>query len=155
MGGADYANLNDLHDLIPLLGLLLTQEKEFTASPSLVRAGLESIVNNPSWGKIFVYRWKGRAVGMVSLLFTISTALGGEVALLEDMIIHPQFRGRGWGKELLKFALKYARTRGLKRVTLLTDSDNTLAQTMYFEEGFEPSTMKVLRWFAAEKGELK
>ncbi len=154
MGGADYANLNDLHDLIQLLGHLLAQEKEFTASPSLVRAGLESIFNNPSWGKIFVYRWEGRAVGMVSLLFTISTALGGEVALLEDMVMHPQFRGRGWGKELLKFALNYARTRGLKRVTLLTDSDNSVAQKMYYKEGFEPSSMEVLRWLAAEKGEL-
>lgn len=33
-------------------------------------------------------------IGMVSILWSISTALGGKVAFLEDMIVSPSYRGK-------------------------------------------------------------
>jgi GNAT superfamily N-acetyltransferase len=51
-------------------------------------------------------------LGMINLLFTISTAEGGFVVMLEDVIVHNDFRHRGFGDKLLMHAIDYARKKG-------------------------------------------
>jgi GNAT superfamily N-acetyltransferase len=82
---------------------------------------------------------------MVSLLWSTSTALGGPVAWLEDLVVAPDRRGQGLGRALLAAAIDQARQRGLLRITLLTDHDNLPAQTLYASAGFVPSTMMPMR----------
>lgn len=85
---------------------------------------------------------------MLSLQYVISTALGGRVAWLEDVIVHPQARGRKIGERLLKHPLEAARGEGCLRVSLLTDADNTHAQRYYQRQGFAHSSMRPMRWLA-------
>jgi GNAT superfamily N-acetyltransferase len=87
----------------------------------------------------------GQIVGMVNLLFTISTALGERVALLEDMVVSPEVRGTGIGAKLLSEAISLARERGCKRITLLTDRSNEAAQRFYAKQGFVLSSMVPMR----------
>jgi ribosomal protein S18 acetylase RimI-like enzyme len=68
---------------------------------------------------------------MVSLLYTVSTALGGTVALLEDMIVASPYQNQGAGKALLNHALAFPQNQKIKRVALLTDKTNTKAQRLY------------------------
>jgi len=82
---------------------------------------------------------------MVNLLFTISTALGERVALLEDMVIASKLRGAGVGSQLLEQAISVARAEGCKRITLLTDKTNESAQRFYAKQGFELSSMVPMR----------
>ena len=90
-------------------------------------------------------RQQNEIIGMVSLLFTISTALGGKVAILEDMIVDSASRGTGIGSCLIESALSYAAENDFKRITLLTDADNSMAQRFYKTNGFYESDMKVMR----------
>ena len=46
---------------------------------------------------------------MINLLFTISTAEGGFVLLLEDLVIHREHRGHGYGSKLLDHAIEFAK----------------------------------------------
>ena len=87
----------------------------------------------------------GRIVGMVNLLYTISTALGRRVAILEDMIVDPNFRASGFGAVLLEAAIQQATKEGCGRITLLTDHDNTRAIRFYERKGFIQSPMIPLR----------
>jgi ribosomal protein S18 acetylase RimI-like enzyme len=139
------ATLADIDALITLLGFLFEQEAEFSPDTELQHMGLRSIIENPQSGEILVLRDKNDIIGMVNLLYTISTAMGGKVALLEDMVIHPAHRNRGAGTHLLDNAMQHARQRGCVRITLLTDEDNHDAQRFYRRQGFEPSSMKVFR----------
>jgi ribosomal protein S18 acetylase RimI-like enzyme len=82
---------------------------------------------------------------MVSILFTVSTAQGSRAALLEDMVVHPEWRRRGIGRRLLDHAIAGARKAGCARITLLTDSDNHPAMNFYARAGFVRSTMTPLR----------
>jgi ribosomal protein S18 acetylase RimI-like enzyme len=75
---------------------------------------------------------------MVSLLYTVSTYLGGRVALLENMVVDPARRGRGYGRELLRSAIEHAQKAGCRRITLLTDEDNAAARTFYEGFGSQP-----------------
>lgn len=139
------AELADVPALCDLLAVLFAQEAEFTPDHAVQRAGLTLIVQHPDAGRIFVARDATGVVGMVSLLDTLSTALGGRVGLLEDLVVAPGRRGRGIGSSLLEHALAFARDNGLLRVTLLTDADNEAAHRFYARHGFRTSRMIPLR----------
>jgi ribosomal protein S18 acetylase RimI-like enzyme len=61
------------------------------------------------------------------------------------MVVKPSHRGSGGGAQLLRAAIDLAETKGLGRVTLLTDSDNEAAQRFYARHGFVGSTMRPMR----------
>lgn len=141
----EQANLSDLPALSALLSLLFSQEHEFTPDTQAQQQGLSLILQQPDLGRILVARQQGQVIGMVSLLFSISTALGGRVALLEDMVVDQHHRGRGIGSQLLAFAINHARQQQVRRITLLTDHDNHSAQRLYQQHGFQPSSMQAWR----------
>lgn len=139
------ATLAELDELVELLNVLFTQDIEFKPDNQKQKAGLEQIILNPALGEILVMKIDGKVVGMVSLLHSISTALGGKVAILEDMVMSKDFRGKGLGKELLNEAIAFAQKRGCLRLTLLTDFDNETAIRFYQSAGFSLSKMIPLR----------
>lgn len=139
------ATLNDIPALVALLTQLFEQEQEFSPDPKAQRRGLHMILSTPSLGAILVARDGQQIVGMVNLLYTVSTALGARVALLEDMVIAPNSRNFGLGTRLLNAAVGYAKQSGCRRITLLTDADNHGAQRFYQRQGFGLSPMIPLR----------
>lgn len=139
------ATAEDIAGLCDLLGLLFEQEAEFRPDRALQASGLLQIIDFPERGRILVLRREGLPVGMVSLLFTVSTALGGRAALIEDMVVHPQYRGKGAGSGLLRAAIDLAQVSGCTRITLLTDLTNTPAQRFYERHGFGFSDMVPMR----------
>jgi ribosomal protein S18 acetylase RimI-like enzyme len=139
------ATTDDIPQLCLLLDLLFEQEAEFTPDHERQARGLAAVMETPGAGDIFLARRAGEVIGMVSLLYSVSTALGAPVALLEDMVIAPDERGSGTGSALITHALEYAEKKGCKRITLLTDHDNVQAQHFYSKQGFERSSMFVYR----------
>jgi GNAT superfamily N-acetyltransferase len=139
------ACLNDLPELIELLNDLFTQDIEFVPDLKKQQMGLEAIISNPEIGEILVLKGDDRILGMVSLLYSISTALGGKVAILEDMIIHKDYRQKGLGKELLGEAIRFSKERNCLRLTLLTDFNNYTAISFYQHFGFKKSEMIPMR----------
>ncbi len=95
--------------------------------------------------ELFVLRIGGEVAGMANALITVSTAEGGRVLLLEDVIVRREHRGGGLGRRLVEHVLDWAREQGITRVTLLADRDNRSALDFYRKLGFEHSNMMVLR----------
>jgi GNAT superfamily N-acetyltransferase len=135
----------DIPEMVQLLDELFSQDIEFVPNHVNQQRGLEMIVNNPEAGEILVLKSGGSVIGMVSLLYSISTALGGKVAILEDMIITKNFQSKGLGSKLLDAAIDFAHDRGCMRITLLTDFDNETAQAFYRKFGFSKSAMIPMR----------
>ncbi len=144
------ATLADIPALCRLLDRLFTQEAEFQPDRAAQERGLGHIIRDPHAGHILVARQDDAIVGMVNLLYTVSTALGGRVALLEDMVVAPQARGQGVGAQLLTAAIAHARQQGCLRITLLTDTDNHVAQAFYRKQGFVASSMLPMRLMLAK-----
>lgn len=138
---ATEATLEDIPQLCELLGILFSQEAEFQPDTATQERGLREIFGFPERGRILVVRSGDSLLGMVSLLFTVSTALGGRVALLEDMVVREEARGGGVGSLLLEAAIESARSGGCVRITLLTDGGNESAQRFYQRHGFNESGM--------------
>jgi GNAT superfamily N-acetyltransferase len=139
------ATLNDLPALCDLLAFLFEQENEFEPDRRRQEAGLRLILEDSSKGEILVGYLGGQAIGMVNLLYTVSTFLGNRVALLEDMIVHPEFRGRRIGRKILNAAIAHATQRGCARLTLLADATNDGGIRFYERAGFARSGMIPLR----------
>jgi GNAT superfamily N-acetyltransferase len=135
----------DLDELSQMLGELFAQESDFRPDKEKQLRGLRLIFEQPSRGRVFVLRRDGTIVGMINLLFTISTAEGGFVILLEDLVVHKQYQGHGYGSKLLQHAIDFARQKNFLRITLLTDRPENLAQEFFRRHGFHESSMIPMR----------
>ena len=134
------ADINDIPQLCTLLHILFSQELEFSPNKKLQSEGLSEIINRPEVGDIVIATEGSRIIGMVNILYTISTALGGVVAILEDMLVSPNERGKGIGSKMLTYSLELAISKGCQRITLLTDDDNETAHRFYEKHGFSSAS---------------
>lgn len=139
------AVLEDVPHLVEFLKILFTQEAEFTPDYDKQSKGLSLIIENPAMGEIIVAEHGGNVVGMVNILYTISTAEGSKVAVMEDLVVNPDYRSVGIGSSLVNQAIQHCEDQGLKRITLLTDHDDQKVITFYKRHGFVQSTMVPLR----------
>ena len=139
------AEHGDLDQLADLLAELFTLESDFRPERDKQLCALRSILDDPALGRLFVLRVGGEVAGMANALITVSTAQGGRVLLLEDVIVSREHRGGGLGRRLIEHVLAWASAQGMTRVTLLADKDNGAALDFYHKLGFELSHMTVLR----------
>lgn len=139
------ATIEDLAALTELVMNLFSGSADFRPERDLQERGLRLILEQPNRGRIFVVRTTDKIFGMVNLLFTISTARGGFVILMEDVVIHPDHRGQGYGTMLIDYVVEFARQKEFKRITLLTDRLSEESQKFFVKCGFELSTMIPMR----------
>src|SRR3954465_8097625 len=135
----------DLDELSELLGELFSEESDFRPNKEKQLRGLRLIFEQPNRGRVFVLRRDRAIVGMINILFTISTAEGGFVVLLEDLVIHKKFQSHGYGSRLLNHAIEFARQKKFLRITLLTDRPELRSQNFFKRHGFFESHMLPMR----------
>ncbi len=140
------ATLDDLPELTDLLRDLFQQEADFQPDPEKQMRGLRLILEQPARGRIFVLRNERMIIGMINLLITLSTAEGGFVLVLEDLVVHREHRGSGYGSRLLEHAIGFAREKNFLRITLLTDNPEEMRK-FYLKHGFVESDMQPMRFF--------
>jgi len=138
------ARSGDVETLIPLLAQLFSIEQDFSPDPQRQRRGLESLLNSQS-AYVAVAEHAGKVIGMATLQVVISTAEGGPVGWVEDVVVDSQERGRGVGGALLEHLVGWAQNRGLTRLQLLADRDNQPALDFYRKEAWATSSLIALR----------
>jgi len=146
------ATLEDLPLLAELLADLFSHEPDFRPDYEKQMRGLRLILEQPNRGRIFVLRDNLRIIGMINLLFTISTAEGGFVVVLEDLVIHADHRAQGHGARLLRHAIDFAREKNFLRITLLTHRGDGSLVEFYRKHGFKQSEMVTMRLLLAPGG---
>lgn len=139
------ATIDDLQSLTELVMELLSNSGDFSPDRAQQERGLRLILEQPNRGRIFVVRNREKIFGMVNLLFTISTARGGFVILMEDVVIHPDHRGQGYGSMLIKHVFDFAQKKDFRRITLLTDKISGDSQSFFIKHGFSYSNMIPMR----------
>lgn len=145
MARIEPATVEDLPKLVDLTMALFEMEEDFVPDRHKQTVGLEAILENPNRGRVFVVRTDYEIMGMVNVQFTISTAMGGFVILLEDVIIHPDFRRQGYGTQLVNYVIDFARRKDFKRITILTDKISEESQNFFRKLSFRDSAMIPMR----------
>lgn len=78
----------------------------------------------------------GRAVGLLTLVPGQFGRKDAHVATL-GMMIAPGYRGRGIGRQMVAYAIDWARTHEYEKIQLQVFSSNTRALNLYRTLGFE------------------
>ncbi len=143
----EMATLDDLPALTELvMDLFSMSAGDFIPDRALQERGLRLILEQPNRGRIAVIRNEDKIFGMVNMLFTISTARGGFVILMEDVVIHPHHRGQGYGTMLVNHVIEFAKQKKFLRITLLTDKISAESQQFFQKQGFNYSNMIPMRY---------
>lgn len=140
------AGTDDIPRMGELLGELFSLESDFTPNKVNQMRGLDMLVNERS-GKThaLVAIHEGAVVGMATVQTLISTAEGGLVGLIEDVIVDRKFRGREIGTLLLDRIADWGRSQNLKRLQLLADRENYSALGYYNKHGWSTTSLICLR----------
>ena len=86
---------------------------------------------------LYVAESDGSPVGVVGVSYVRALALGGQRATLEELVVHPDRRGSGVGRQLLQFALRRASRRGARRFEARPEHESGARFLDHL--GFEPS----------------
>lgn len=139
------AQRDDLPVLCALLGELFSIEADFRPDPARQWAGLERLLAHAPEAVVLVAELDGVVVGMCTAQVLISTAEGGEAALVEDVVVRGDRRGCGIGSALLTALEAWCRRRGIRRLQLLADRANPPALDFYRARGWQPTQLMAWR----------
>jgi GNAT superfamily N-acetyltransferase len=140
------ARTSDIGRMCELLSDLFSIEADFTPDRGKQARGLELLINDTSGsGAVFVAEAHGEVIGMCTVQTLVSTSQGGTVGLLEDLVVRKDLRGRGVGGSLLSHTLAYCAERGITRVQLLRDADNSRALDFYARNGWCDTSLVCMR----------
>lgn len=141
-------------DMLPLAGLL-----ELAFGPDLDPAGRQLVRDMRKLGR---FGWLGGLLGRVLLapaaaphgyVWEESGRLVGNASLLPvtghpdrwvlaNVVVHPEFRRQGIGRELVEACLRLAGRRGIQTLILQVKSDNPTAERLYLRLGFRRLTAR-------------
>ena len=138
------ARQEDLPALTALLAELFAIEQDFSPDTTRQRRGLALLLADER-ATVLVAEVAGQVLGMVTLQSLISTAQGGWVGLLEDLVVAQEWRGEGLGSRLLAAVQEAADNQGLSRVQLLVDEDNHSAKGFYRNQGLRRTHLQAWR----------
>ncbi|UGY91989.1 GNAT family N-acetyltransferase [Streptomyces gobiensis] len=92
------------------------------------------LLDDDTYGLQLSARAGDRVVGFVTLYWTRTSTQATTVALLNDLYVHPDFRGgreNGVGAELMRAAARAAAERGYPSLNWETAPDNRSGQALY------------------------
>ena len=95
------------------------------------------LLNEPQWGRVWLGQVDGQSVGYVALCIGFSLELGGNDAFVDEVFVLPEHRGRGYGRQLVKFVAGRAQELGIRALHLEVDQANVAAQQLYESLGFQ------------------
>lgn len=95
--------------------------------------GVSELVQGINLG--FVWIEGGRLVGNVSIYPANIPSSFGKIWIIANVAVHPDYRGRGIARELMRAGMNAIRQRGVGAI-LQVDADNYVAQRLYDRLGF-------------------
>jgi GNAT superfamily N-acetyltransferase len=115
------------------------------APPPPTRALTETarrLVDDESAGAVLVARVEREVIGLLAASWQVAIHVPGRYATIQDLWVHPAWRGHAIGRELLDALVGVCRAAGVARIEvgLPPESFRTIRATeaFYLDNGFEP-----------------
>ncbi len=139
-----HAKPSDITPMAGLLAELFSIETDFPIDEEKQIQALSLLVPD-AMCDVIVAKDDDRLIGMATMQPIISTAEGGYVGIIEDVIVSETYRNRRIGTQLIAYLEASAAKKGFKAVKLLADKNNTPALHFYKTTGFAQTHMMMLR----------
>ena len=122
---------DDLADLLPLMRAYCTFYESDPSDEDL-RAMSRAFLETGAGGTQLIARdTTGGALGHATMLWSWDTTLAQPLAVMEDLFVTAQARGRGVGAGLIDACRQLAADRGMQWLAWETAPDNETAQRLY------------------------
>lgn len=135
------ATEGDIDALVGLLGQLFEIESVFTFDAAVHRRGLEALISGHGQAWVWVALSGDTVSGMCTAQRLISTAVGGPVLHVEDVVVDSARHGAGIGSALMAHVERWAVENGYRRLQLVADGANTPAITFYRNRNWEKTNL--------------
>ena len=135
----------DIEQAARLLAVLFAIESDFSIDFTKQFAGLSLLFHEPH-ADILVAKYGDEVVGMVTMQRLVSSAEGGYVGQLEDLVVKEEFRKMGLGSRLLNRIRALACEKGYKRIALGADIANENALAFYTRRGFRRTKLNIYHY---------
>ena len=136
------AALADVAALVELYSGFRDSLLRTTPTAEELKVSLETLVQAPEV-RLFLATMNGRSVGYAAQRYLYSAWASGEEALLEDLYVQSDCRGLGVGRCLVEHAIRDARERRCRSMSLDTNEKNPASNALYLSLGF---TCERRRW---------
>ncbi|MBM7619135.1 ribosomal protein S18 acetylase RimI-like enzyme [Bacillus tianshenii] len=125
-------HLKEAAHLFNLYRVYYDQKSDMEGAVNFLR---ERISNEES--VIFLAYEQEQAVGFTQLYPTFSSVQMKRTWVLNDLFVQEEYRGHGYGEQLVRQAIEFADSRDAAGVLLETMPDNVNAQRLYEKIGFK------------------
>lgn len=127
-------------DLLEILGLM-NELVEFRDSPinfsiKSVKENFIEMGKNPQIYQNYVAVNDGKVIGFISIIFYKTLFHRGGTALINELVINKNHRGKGIGRMLINKAKEVAKAKGIDEIEVGTSINNMPAQMFYNKCGF-------------------
>jgi ribosomal protein S18 acetylase RimI-like enzyme len=108
-----------------------------------VRRTADELTRHPHRGRIEIIEAAGAVVGYAIVVRYWSNEHGGTISILDELLVKPAWRGRGYGSAFLAHLAATAEP-DVKGVLLEVAPANEGAQALYLRHGFRPAANRHL-----------
>lgn len=93
----------------------------------------ESLIKSGDYNMYWVAKTANKVIGMIGL-----SDLKNNIGMILSLCVHPDFHGKGIGKNLLRVVKKYAKKNTFRKILLLTHHKNKKMMSLAISEDFIP-----------------
>jgi ribosomal protein S18 acetylase RimI-like enzyme len=101
------------------------------------RQALRELLRTERFGRVWWIDLDKKTIGYAVLTFGFSVEFHGRDAVLDEVYILPDHRGKGHFSEISALIEAYCRRCGIRALSLVVETENTRAQRAYQKAGFE------------------
>jgi GNAT superfamily N-acetyltransferase len=143
------ATLQDVPAIAIAVRELLIELGADPTLPAALEAPARALIEDGSLGVILVAEEQDQIVGLLGVSWQVAIRIPGRYGLIQELWVHPSWRGRAIGGDLLEALSKLARRQQIMRleVGLPSESFTNLpaTETFYVTCDFKPIGMRMRR----------
>jgi GNAT superfamily N-acetyltransferase len=132
------------HEDVPAVAIAVRELLIELGAPPTLPAALEAparaLIEDGSLGVLLVAVQDGQIVGVLGVSWQVAIRIPGRYGLIQELWVHPSWRGRAIGGDLLTALLELARRQGVTRVEVGLPSERfshlAATEAFYTTNGF-------------------
>lgn len=106
---------------------------------------LKNLQEHPT-AEVLLMKYENNYAGMATTFINYSTFKLKPYMYIHDVVVLDKFRGKGLGKALIQELINISKERGYCKLTLEVREDNSAAQQVYANLGFEECKPRMYFW---------
>jgi GNAT superfamily N-acetyltransferase len=143
------ARAEDLPAVVAGIGELLVELGGKPAPAAALEAAARELVSDPDAGVLLLAENQGDIVGVLGVSWQLAIRVPGRYGLIQELWVHPAWRGMTVGGDLLLALFELARLRGIDRLEVGLPGERfphlSATEAFYMNNGFNTIGMRMRR----------